>query len=101
MKVYWTNTAIARLRGIEQVIAQDSPLVAPRVVARILRSTNRLEALPHSGRTVSEYDDADIREILLRPYRIIYLLKPGNIYVLTVRHYRELLPDDIANLREP
>ncbi len=39
-----------------------------------------------------------MREILLRPYRIIYLIGRERIDVLTIRHYRELLPGDIAGL---
>lgn len=98
MKVYWTDKARARLRGIEQYIARDSPLVAPEVIRRILLQSRRLAQLPLSGRSVPEYERVDIREILLRPYRIIYRVMPDRIDILTVRHFRELLSEDMAGL---
>ena len=48
----------------------------------------------YSGRCVPEFERDDIRETLLRPYRIIYRLNVDRIDILTVRHYRELLPED-------
>jgi plasmid stabilization system protein ParE len=35
---------------------------------------------------------------MVRPYRIIYLVLPERIDVLTVRHYRQILPDDQTEL---
>lgn len=98
MNVYWTDRARARLRAIERHIARESPLVAPRVVGRVLQHSRRLSALPLSGRAVPEYEREDIREILLNPYRIIYQVLSDQIAVLTVRHYRELLPEDLPRL---
>ena len=99
MKVYWTDKARTRLREIEQRIASESPLVASRVMQRILHRSRRIGELPHSGRRVPEFERDDIREILVRPYRIIYLLRVDGIDVLTVRHYRELLPEDPRQAR--
>lgn len=98
MKVYWTDKARTRLHGIHRYIAEESPLVAPEVIRRIVLQSSRLMLLPLSGRSVPEYERADIREILLRPYRIIYRVMPQRIDVLTVRHYRELLPEDLTGL---
>ncbi|MET0499822.1 MAG: type II toxin-antitoxin system RelE/ParE family toxin [Steroidobacteraceae bacterium] len=94
MKVYWTDKARTRLREIEQRIASESPMVASRVVRRILQRSRSIGELPFSGRCVPEFQRDDIREILLRPYRIINRLNVDRIDILTVRHYRELLPED-------
>ena len=48
-----------------------------------------------SGRTVAEYDAEDIREIIEKPYRIIYRIKPTRIEVLAVIHGAQPLPDKI------
>jgi len=48
---------------------------------------------------VSEYDRDDIREVLDRPYRIIYRILPERIDVITVMHYRQLLPSDLTKLK--
>ena len=39
-----------------------------------------------------DYPRADLRELLERPYRIIYRVTPERIDILTVMHYRQLLP---------
>ncbi|MDB5985482.1 MAG: hypothetical protein JWR16_535 [Nevskia sp.] len=70
------------------------------VVRRLVLRSRQLAMLPRSGRSVPEYQREDIRELLVRPYRIIYLVLPEQerIDVLTVRHYRQLLPGDLAEL---
>ena len=58
----------------------------------------QLIELPNSGRKVPEYQRNDVREILERPYRIIYKIKSDQIDVLTVMHYRQILPVDVSQL---
>ena len=38
----------------------------------LIFETDRLQEFPELGRTVPEYRDASIREIIFRPYRIVY-----------------------------
>jgi plasmid stabilization system protein ParE len=45
---------------------------------------------------VPEYRQQNLREVLVRPYRIIYRLQPDTIEIITILHYRQLLPDDLA-----
>jgi plasmid stabilization system protein ParE len=40
-----------------------------------------------------------VRELLERPYRIIYVVLPDRIDVIAVMHYRQLLPSDLEHLR--
>ena len=53
---------------------------------------------PLTGRRLPEYPDADLRELLERPYRLIYLVTPKGIEIVTVMHYRQLLPGDANQL---
>ena len=39
-----------------------------------------------------EYPDNDLRELLSRPYRIIYRQRDEHVEVVTVMHYRQQLP---------
>jgi plasmid stabilization system protein ParE len=98
MKVYWTDRAKQRLKRIHDHIAKDSPFVAPQVVERIVRRSIQIGEFPQSGREVPEYQRDDVREILERPYRILYRIKPDRIDVITVMHYRQLLPSDLTEL---
>jgi addiction module RelE/StbE family toxin len=95
MRVHWTNRAKTRLRLIHDHIAKDAPLVASQVVERLLQRSIQIGDLPSSGRAVPEYKREDMREILERPYRIIYRILPDRIDIITVMHYRQLLPSDM------
>ena len=95
MNVVWTDSAKRRLRLIHEYIAQHAPAAADNVVRQILRRSRQIAEFPHSGRQVPELDHPNIREVLERPYRIIYLVRSDQIDVLTVMHARQLLPGDL------
>ena len=90
--VVWTAEALARLDDIKAYIANDSPAAADEMIVRLLARTRQLETAVLSGRQVPDYQRDDIRELLERPYRIIYQLGPDRIEILTIMHYRQLLP---------
>jgi len=95
MRVHWTDNAIAHLLDIYEYIARDSSIYAKRMVDRVTRRSEQIASFPMSGRKVPEYEADDIREIVEKPYRIIYRIKPDQIDVLAVVHCRQLLPEDI------
>jgi addiction module RelE/StbE family toxin len=95
MKVTWTQNAIDHLVNIFEYIAHDSPFYAKRIVDRITRRSEQIADHPFSGRKVPEYDAEDIREIIEKPYRIIYRIRPNKIDVLAVIHGAQQLPDRI------
>jgi len=86
VKVHWTATAEGHLDAIYAFIAQDSPTYALRTVDRITKRSQQIAAFPLSGRHVPEYDMDQIREILVRHYRLIYHIKPDQIDIITVIH---------------
>lgn len=92
MKVYWTEEARARLLDIQAYIAQDSPQAAREVVTRLLQRSLTLATPPLTGRRLPEYPVNDLRELLERPFRLIYLVTPERIEIVTVKHYRQKLP---------
>ncbi|RKY81825.1 type II toxin-antitoxin system RelE/ParE family toxin [candidate division KSB1 bacterium] len=92
MRVHWTDNAIAHLIDIYEYIAHDSPVYAKRIVDRMTRRSEQIAEFPLSGRMVPEYEAEDIREIIEKPYRIIYRIKPDQIDVLAVVHCAQLLP---------
>ncbi len=100
MRVVWTDRAKHRLREIHDTITKERPGAASTVVRRLVVRSRQLAMLPQSGRAVPEYEREDIRQILERPYRIIYAVLPNQdrVDILTVYHYRQLLPSDLAQL---
>ncbi len=95
MKVYWTLNAIKHLTNIYEYIAINSPTYARRMVDRITRRSEQISTQPLSGRKVPEYEAEDIRELVEKPYRIIYRVKQDQIDVLAVIHGAQLLPEEI------
>ena len=94
MKVYWTRNAIKHLTNIYEYIALNSPTYARRMVDRITQRSEQISTQPFSGRKVPEYESEDIRELIEKPYRIIYRLKQDQIDILAVIHGAQLLPED-------
>ena len=97
-RVFWTPEARACLADIESHIANDSPSAAKEMVTRILARPRQLETTPLSGRQVPDYRQADLRELLERPYRIIYRVTAEQVEVLSVMHYRKRLPRKTKDL---
>jgi len=86
MNVRWTDTAQRHLDAIYHYIAQDSPAYAERTVDRLTHRSQQIGEFPLSGRTVSEYEKNQIREVIEGPYRIIYYIKLDQVDVLAVIH---------------
>ena len=92
MRVHWTDAAVRHLLGIYEHIAQDSPVYAQRMIDRLTRRSEQIATFPLSGRMVPEYEAQDIREVIEKPYRLIYRVKSDQMDVLAVVHSAQLLP---------
>lgn len=85
-QVRWSLTAGNDLQDIEDFIARDSVLHAVAFVDRIVESAETLLKNPHIGRVVPEFNREDLREVIFRNYRIVYLLQDEKVFVLRVVH---------------
>ena len=85
-KVRWSLTAGDDLRELEDFIARDSVLHAIQFIDRIVESAETLQTVPQLGRVVPEFSQPDLRELLFRGYRIVYLLKDEYVTILRVVH---------------
>lgn len=86
MAVEWSARARTDIRELRAYIAQDSPHYARRFVERIFKAVETLTDHPQIGRRVPETEREDIRELLFQNYRIVYRIKPGHVYIVTVLH---------------
>lgn len=85
-EVRWSLTASDDLQQIEDFIARDSLLHAINFVDRLVESAGKLQKSPQIGRVVPEFGRSDLREVLFRGYRLVYLLKDGAVTILRVVH---------------
>jgi plasmid stabilization system protein ParE len=77
---------VSDLEAIWQYISRDSPHYARRVIARLLAAVEPLTDFPEMGRKVPEAGSAELRELLVYRYRIIYRRLGERIEVLTIVH---------------
>ncbi len=92
----WSARARADLKAIHDYIAKDSPLNAKAVAREILARAATLPETPRVGRIVPELSDADIREVPVHAWRVIYQLRGADLYVLTLVHKRRAPgPEDL------
>ncbi|HEX6186449.1 MAG TPA: type II toxin-antitoxin system RelE/ParE family toxin [Pyrinomonadaceae bacterium] len=92
-KVRWTPQAADDLEAIYEFIARDSPHYA-QITVEGIAAIDRLEQFPMLGRHVPETSQADVRELIKPPYRIVY--RTGEIVkILTVFRGSRLFPSDL------
>ena len=91
MKVFWTKEALLRLQEIQDYISRDNPSIAIEFVDRLINLSETLVNNPKEGRVVPELSIENIRELLHKNYRTVYLVKKNTINVLTVFEGHQLL----------
>ncbi len=84
-KIIWSLQARDDLREVVSFIAADNPTIAENFGYRLMSKVDRLANFPLLGRAVPEENDENIREIILRPYRIIYQVLPAQQVVAVAR----------------
>ena len=93
-KVNWTFQALEDLSDIGEQLAQNSNSYASHIVKVILEKTELLQSFPELGRIVPESKIKSIRELIIKKYRIIYVLSSDKeVNILAVRHSSKLLGD--------
>lgn len=85
MKVRWRLSAVSDLANIRDHIAENNPGAAGAVTDRVLRSVDRLERFPKSGRHGRA---PDTREIVVPglPYIVVYIEDDDGVDIVAVFH---------------
>lgn len=94
MRIQWSPLSVERISEIADYIAQDSPVAAEKWVHSIFDRVKQIKDFSRSGHVVPELNRKDIREIIFANYRIIYRVETRIVSILTVRHSRQILPDE-------
>ena len=91
-EIEWAESAIAGLLEAVEYIAKDSPSYAAALAVRAERSAASLNELPHRGRRVREYNDPNVRELIVSNHRLIYRVGSDIITVIAFVHTARDLP---------
>ena len=92
-RILWSPRALTDLEAIREHISYDSVPYAGLMVSRLVVAPSRLLQFPELGRVVPEFDRSDLRELIVRPYRLVYRLRGGIIEIVTVFHAARMFPD--------
>lgn len=93
VEVRWTLQAIEDINSIAEYIAKDSLRYAKIQTERFFDTTEILLTKPSVGRIVPEIKKANIRELILGNYRIIYkIISTKRIDILTIHHSARRIP---------
>ncbi|MDI6776354.1 MAG: type II toxin-antitoxin system RelE/ParE family toxin [Syntrophales bacterium] len=71
-KVIWSYEATDDLDALAEYIARDSSFYAAAFTQQILDTSRSLNEFSERGRIVPELGNPNIRELLIRDYRLIY-----------------------------
>ncbi len=86
-EVYWTPTALQDLASILSHIAAGNPIAAAEVIVRLEARAESLRTLTPRGRTVPELREIGVnqyRELIERPWRLIYTVEAKRVAVVAV-----------------
>ena len=89
MKVEWTRLAEESAVAAAAFIGRDKPGAAGNWLDRVHSAAGELRGFPNRGRIVPELGKPDYREIVVRPYRIVYRVFPQRVVIVAVRHSRQ------------
>ncbi len=95
MRLRWTYRARQDLLEIGRFSARDSRNAARDWTGRLRSRARTAAEMPYSGRVVPEFQREDIRELLLRNYRIVYRIREVAVDVLTVFEGHRRFPNGI------
>jgi len=99
MKLRWTRRAEQQLVEIGRFIARDKPGAARRWVEVLRRRAVEAAERPLAGRVVPEIDREDVREVIVRGYRIVYRVGREVVEVLAVFEGHRLLRSALGGFR--
>ena len=87
-KILWMPEAIACLNEIIRYIAQDNPSAAVKMGGEIFSHIQLLVGFPEMGKIFRKKNRRDIREISVKPYRVIYQVVPRDkvVKILSIWH---------------
>ncbi len=95
LPVVITDAALADLRLIAEYIGQNDPQTAIKFCDALVDRTLILSDFPEVGRVVPEFHNPAVRELIAKPYRIVYRISrpPARIEILRFWHAARNVPD--------
>jgi plasmid stabilization system protein ParE len=85
-QVVWTDPAWDDLEAAAEYVARDSEFYAAALVQETREAAASLADFAERGQTVPEFADESIRELLVKPYRLVYKLTEEHVFIVAFIH---------------
>jgi toxin ParE1/3/4 len=87
-KIIWTDEAIADLQEILAFISQDNSSAAVKLGETLIQKSMLLAPHPRLGRMLRQAPKDSFRELIIRPYRLIYEIdgEASAVYIRMLWH---------------
>ena len=85
-EVVWTEPAWQDMEGATEFISRGSESYAAAFVQEIKEAVASLSQFAERGRVVPEFADESVRELMVRPYRIVYEVSDERVFILALVH---------------
>ena len=90
-KVVWTGPGWEDLESAAKYIARDSEFYAATLVQEANEAAMSLTDFGERGQVVPEFGDESIRELLVKPYRLVYKMTYEHVFIVAFIHGAERL----------
>lgn len=91
--VIWSPSARTDLKAIVSYVAEQDREAALRLGQLIIESSRQIESFEFSARVVPEYGVDDLRERIVRNYRVIFRVRENQIQIVRVWHAARGCPE--------
>ena len=89
MTVYWTDDALEQVAAIGEHLALTSPKYAEAVVTNLFDRVRPLADFPGLGPVYRKAGLPQVRELVLKSYRIVYYVGKKQVDIIAVMHQRQ------------
>jgi plasmid stabilization system protein ParE len=89
MNVKWTSKGNSDLVRLHEFLVSVNPKAAASAVRALVAAARRLPEYPRIGEKLEQYEQREVRRILVGDYEIRYEIRDSTIYILRLWHTRE------------
>jgi len=89
VRVRWTPRPAFDLRRLHNFLADKSPRAAANILQMLAHGPDRLKDFPRIGMRLEQFDEGEVRRLILGDYEMRYEIDGETIWILQIWHGRE------------
>ena len=89
MKLFWTGKGLSDLARLHEFLSPVNPHAAAKTVQSLTKAVDRLVEFPRIGERLEQFEQREVRRLLIGHYEMRYEISKDALYVLRIWHTRE------------